>query len=619
MENISEEDILYVENIVATEMEKRLSEKCKRLNIQLTNWDKTQFFNNYVRSPADFKFSEIDRLLIFRMSQQLKNVLLRGSTDETIIEEMKLVKKRSIYWFSEHNGDGNEQPNQIKAPTGSQNFLSKMMEIAKKNSSRPKNGFRYTEDFKRWAVYNRLISGPSGYKSLQFNLKGCCPSISTTNAYVHRSDHAVIEGQLRANELLVYLKERDMPMVVALSEDATSVQNRIQFDSKTNQLIGFVLPTDESNGMPIPFVYKARTATEILEHFAKDIPISYSVNVIMAQPLGSAPAFCLLVFGSCNKYKAMDVAKRWNYIAKELEKIGITVLIFSSDSDTKYNSAMRFLSGIEHSSKEFGLNGIFKCGTKLCPPFYVQDSPHILTKLRNLFLKTKNNKTKLPFGKFYIRHEHLNQLLETEDKSKHLLSATDLNPVDRQRVDSALKICDEKVRQLLKKRLKNSDGTVLFLQIMSDVVAAFMDQTLSPIDRVEKIWKATFLVRMWRQNIMKKPGATLKNNFMSAFCFYCIELNAHSLVFILLYLKKNNLTQLFFPHMLCSQPCESFFRLVRSLTTVFSTVVNFSLKEILNRISRIQLLSEISNDKGTCTCRIHLSKSANYFKYFASE
>lgn len=48
-----------------------------------------------------------------------------------------------------------------------------------------------------------------------------------------------------------------------------------------------------------------------------------------------------------------------------------------------------------------------------------------------------------------------------------------------------------------------------------------------------------------------------------------------------------------------SQPCESFYRQIRSLSTVNSTVTNCSVKEILNRINRIDILNEISNDKNT--------------------
>lgn len=93
------------------------------------------------------------------------------------------------------------------------------------------------------------------------------------------------------------------------------------------------------------------------------------------------------------------------------------MLTISSDSDPKYNSAMRDNSYLGTNTDIFALKEIFKCGNVLKPPFYVQDYPHIGTKLRNLFLKTIDNPAKLPFGNFYIQQEHLNQLMQKTNRN----------------------------------------------------------------------------------------------------------------------------------------------------------------------------------------------------------
>lgn len=124
-----------------------------------------------------------------------------------------------------------------------------------------------------------------------------------------------------------------------------------------------------------------------------------------------------------------------------------------------------------------------------------------------------------------------------------------------------------------------------------------MDGSLSPSARIEKMWHSVFITRIWRHFILRLPNVTLKENFMSTFSYNCIEINAHTLVLMLKYLKKEKLTHLFLPHLYSSQPCESFYRKMRSLTTTNSTITNFSVKEFLNRISRVQILNEISNDK----------------------
>lgn len=57
----------------------------------------------------------------------------------------------------------------------------------------------------------------------------------------------------------------------------------------------------------------------------------------------------------------------------------------------------------------------------------------------------------------------------------------------------------------------------------------------------------------------------------------------------------NKRSKYFFSGLFDSQVCESIFRAVRSFTSTFCTVVNFSILDILNRIRKIQLQNEIIN------------------------
>lgn len=589
-QTVSEDDFSYVEEFTRTELLQRLTEKCSKLKIDLKQEVKRHYFGDFVNNTADFKFNQNERNQITKAASKL----IETTTDLFSLKDPKIIEiaKKTTFWFSD-DVDG-EKKQEIRAPDASKNLLSRMLDTAAKNELRPKQGYRYDVDFKRFCVYNRVLSGRMPFNALHLNLKGCLPSISTTNRYIHRTDHAVIEGELRVDELLNYLEERQQPMWVCLSEDGTRVENRIQYDSRTNQVVGFVLPTDQ-NGMPVPLYFKARTADEIVHHFSQNNEVAQNVITVMAKPIGNAPAICILVFGTDNRYPADVVSSRWTYITQQLNNVGINVASISSDSAPTYNAAMRKNSQLGQDSDD--PDGLFKCGQRLDPPFYFQDYPHIITKMRGAILKTIKDPEIFPFGNYFVQLQHLEELLNRIGENKHLLTATCLRPADRQNVESAQRICDPKVINLLKKNIKNSEGTVIFLEIMSDMYSAFHDRTLEPVERLKKTWRCVFLVRIWRDFILKNSTLTLKNNFISSFCYHCIEQNAHSLVLMLLHLKKNKLTHLFLPYMFCSQPCESFYRQVRSLTTVNSTVVNFSVKEIIHRISRIQLLSDISNDK----------------------
>lgn len=53
---------------------------------------------------------------------------------------------------------------------------------------------------------------------------------------------------------------------------------------------------------------------------------------------------------------------------------------------------------------------------------------------------------------------------------------------------------------------------------------------------------------------------------------------------------------IFIPWHYSSQTCEELFRTTRSMTSTYSTVVNFSMNDILKRLTRIELLNLIQND-----------------------
>lgn len=110
-----------------------------------------------------------------------------------------------------------------------------------------------------------------------------------------------------------------MPKNVWLSEDATGILSKVEYDPKTNQMIGLVLPIDFDSGMPIPFSFMARNAEEIDSNMQRTK--SCSVYVIMAQPLvENAPPFMLQLFGTDNKFRSRDVLQRWKFTSAELER-----------------------------------------------------------------------------------------------------------------------------------------------------------------------------------------------------------------------------------------------------------------------------------------------------------
>lgn len=80
-------------------------------------------------------------------------------------------------------------------------------------------------------------------------------------------------------------------------------------------------------------------------------------------------------------------------------------------------------------------------------------------------------------------------------------------------------------------------------------------------------------------------------------CYTCVEINVHSLILLMLYLKENELDRFFRPELLGNQQCEQIFRQIRSMSSIFSTVTNCGLLGITQRISKIELFNDITYNR----------------------
>lgn len=129
-------------------------------------------------------------------------------------------------------------------------------------------------------------------------------------------------------------------------------------------------------------------------------------------------------------------------------------------------SSMRKPSSLGCESNLFNKVSWFSCGAQRDGnnyPFYIQDTTHIATKLRNHFLKTIKSPKLFPLDeKFFIQQAHLQFLVDKFSKDKHNLTATILNPIDKQNFDSVLRMCDQKVIDLLRNSVAGSQGTTYY-------------------------------------------------------------------------------------------------------------------------------------------------------------
>lgn len=577
-QGITDEVIEEIESFAREDMLTLLQKKFVDEILNFETEVLVHFFGDLAHDTTGFRFDQADKEMIHKCNEYINQIIhrlgLKDSADH--FRNSTRIKLCAIndYCFVdteispiEESQDLDPESN-IEPPSHTHSVLKMLFDEANKNLHRPKEGHRFSPEILDFAMYTRMLSGRMAYENLQQNLPLSLPSVSTVDRHIHRCSSNVIEGVLRCDELRQYLLERNCQLNVCLSEDATRIDNTVQYCKNTNQLMGFVLPTDYTTGLPIPFAFKARTAREMLRHFSTET--ARHVITVMAKPIENVPAFCLLIYGSSGKYTADVVANRWNTITERLKSVGINVLTIASDSDTRYNSAMRVNSmlGVKPEYLSEALKNVnwFRSGN-VSPPFYIQDPYHIGTKLRNLLLKTLEYLESLPFGErdieLFIQIEHLKYLLKHFGKDEHLLTETTINPTDRQNFDSVLRICSETVRNLLEKHVENSEATVMFLDIVYNSIMAFIEPEMMPLERIDKAWYSLFMVRFWKEYISAHPVYRLKDNFMSTYCYACLELNAHSLVSILLHLRQTTQPHLFAPQIYDSQPCENFYRQIR--------------------------------------------------------
>lgn len=127
---------------------------------------------------------------------------------------------------------------------------------------------------------------------------------------IDKNKCSIIEGQLRTKELKKYLKSLDCEFTVWISEDATGINQKVEYHPATNQLIGLNLPINEKTGMPVSFSFLAHTADVMKTHAQK--PLATLVYVVLALPIKpGAPPFVLQLFG---------IIQRWEFIIQDLRK-----------------------------------------------------------------------------------------------------------------------------------------------------------------------------------------------------------------------------------------------------------------------------------------------------------
>lgn len=111
---------------------------------------------------------------------------------------------------------------------------------------------------------------------------------------------------------------------------------------------------------------------------------------------------------------------------------------------------------------------------------YIQDTTHIITKMRTRFLKEG---IMLQMGNYLATVDNLHYLVQNVSKDKHLLTFWDLKGEDKMNFSAGEKMCSSLIISHLK-QIANT-GTIAYLTIMNYIILSFLDDSIPLRARVD--------------------------------------------------------------------------------------------------------------------------------------
>ncbi|CAF3080811.1 unnamed protein product, partial [Rotaria sp. Silwood2] len=181
----------------------------------------------------------------------------------------------------------------------------------------------------------------------------------------------------------------------------------------------------------------------------------------------------------------------------------------------------------------------------------------------------------------------------------------------RQNFPCCRRISSDNVLNLLNKN-ENFKGTYVYLSLLRSIIIGFIEKSSTIEERLYHIWTVVFTCRLWwpwihywaiKNSSNNDNSESVKqvksNSFITKPTFWCIEINAHTLLYIILLVIKNKLpVDALSTYLFNSQTCENTFRIARALSGPYSSITNFTVKSFINRCEKISIINSIKTQGG---------------------
>jgi hypothetical protein len=161
------------------------------------------------------------------------------------------------------------------------NILTRIARQIRKQRNRNPKGFRHKDEvIENYALIAYIIGGRRHFKILYENFKPAFPSPSSLHTKLQKYYTLFHEGKCNLEVLKNHLLDNNLPLIVSIAEDATSVVGKREYSKLLNSIVGCSVPI-ESNGLSDFHMSIAKTAAQINSIFKKFERV-ISVMVIMA-------------------------------------------------------------------------------------------------------------------------------------------------------------------------------------------------------------------------------------------------------------------------------------------------------------------------------------------------
>lgn len=522
-----------------------------------------------------------------------KSFSIDEKADTSIIKYLEEVTKdaRLMFQLVEENNylRSEEKQKAIHTDIMHPKFFEKLNEIKrKKHLAKPRKERIFDDDVMDAALLYFLWGGRKLYETLTANLPLPSLSLVYKRLYDKRLSY---EGVFEFDDFVQSnLVDGDV-RYVWVSEDDTKINEGLAYDKAENIIVGFVAPINPDHGIPYVNHFKFESVA-VLQKFLDENQKSTYVKLMSVKALKpGSKSFILVLYGTAGSDSWSLTRNRWKFVYDSFKKRGINVMGFSSDGASPFLKAMKVQTafGCEDTRylcpQEF--RGFFTAKWDLSQPCFINDSLHLVVKIMWLLMRRN-----LMVGNFRASKTHILDVLVREGKAK---SGVDPGVItdskDAMNYARASKLCNSNICALLSQDQQIATRT--FMKLVIYINGALISTSMSPEERIHKLWYAVFFSRLWRLSCVMRKDRSLANDFLTSNAYACLEINAHNMLKFLVKCRELNKPEIFLLSFASSQPCENVFRDLRSMSTTHYTTVNFTMQEVLHKRRRLQLVEDI--------------------------